>query len=162
MEGIERFDGIYDELTDPPFTWRGGFIIPSASAVAALLDTELYIAEPTAPDDHAGELFQARYEVRAATRARLRGRRVAVVDDVVNAASAIRATVADLQAADADVIAIGALLVLGTSAADYAERERLTLVRCAALPNRIWEPTACPLCAAGRPLEDRRRDPTAG
>ena len=29
MEGIERFDGIYDELTDPPFTWRDGFIIPS-------------------------------------------------------------------------------------------------------------------------------------
>ena len=29
MEGIERFGGIYDELTDPPFTWRDGFIIPS-------------------------------------------------------------------------------------------------------------------------------------
>jgi galactonate dehydratase len=29
MEGIERFDGIYDEITDPPFTWREGFIIPS-------------------------------------------------------------------------------------------------------------------------------------
>jgi 2-dehydro-3-deoxyphosphogalactonate aldolase len=29
MEGIERFDGIYDELTDPPFDWRDGFIIPS-------------------------------------------------------------------------------------------------------------------------------------
>lgn len=29
MEGVERFDGIYDELTDPPFTWRDGFIIPS-------------------------------------------------------------------------------------------------------------------------------------
>ena len=29
MEGLERFDGLYDELTDPPFTWRQGFIIPS-------------------------------------------------------------------------------------------------------------------------------------
>lgn len=29
MEGIERFDGIYDELTDPPFSWRDGFILPS-------------------------------------------------------------------------------------------------------------------------------------
>jgi galactonate dehydratase len=29
MEGIERFDGIYDELTDPPFAWRDGFITPS-------------------------------------------------------------------------------------------------------------------------------------
>ena len=29
MEGIERFDGIYDELTDPPFTWQAGFVVPS-------------------------------------------------------------------------------------------------------------------------------------
>jgi galactonate dehydratase len=29
MEGLERFDGLYDELTDPPFTWRKGFVIPS-------------------------------------------------------------------------------------------------------------------------------------
>ena len=29
MEGIERFGGIYDELTDPPITWQDGFIIPS-------------------------------------------------------------------------------------------------------------------------------------
>lgn len=29
MEGIERFDGIYDDLTDPPFAWRDGFILPS-------------------------------------------------------------------------------------------------------------------------------------
>ncbi len=26
MEGIERFDGIYDELTDPPFVWRDGYV----------------------------------------------------------------------------------------------------------------------------------------
>jgi galactonate dehydratase len=29
MEGIERLDGIYDELIDPPFTWQGGFVVPS-------------------------------------------------------------------------------------------------------------------------------------
>lgn len=29
MEGVERFGGIYDELTDPPFTWRDGFVLPS-------------------------------------------------------------------------------------------------------------------------------------
>ncbi len=26
LEGIERFDGIYDELTDPPFDWRDGYV----------------------------------------------------------------------------------------------------------------------------------------
>jgi len=132
----------------------GGGLI--AAGVATALDAELYIAEQAAPDDREGELFRARYAVPPTTRARLRGRRVAVVDDVVNAASATRATVADLRSADADVVAIGALLVLGESAAGYVEREGLTLVSCAALPNRIWEPTACPLCAAGEPLEDLR------
>lgn len=29
MEGVERFDGIYEEITDPPFTWEDGFLIPS-------------------------------------------------------------------------------------------------------------------------------------
>jgi galactonate dehydratase len=29
MERIERLDGIYDELIDPPFRWQGGFVVPS-------------------------------------------------------------------------------------------------------------------------------------
>lgn len=29
MEGIERFDGIYDELADPPFVWQDGYVLPS-------------------------------------------------------------------------------------------------------------------------------------
>ncbi len=29
LEGIERFDGIYDELTDPPFVWRDGYLVAS-------------------------------------------------------------------------------------------------------------------------------------
>jgi len=130
----------------------GGGLI--ASAVATLLDVELYVAEPLARADGGGELFRARYAVPEETRSRLRGRRVAVLDDVMNAASAVRATVSDVRAAGADVIAIGALLVLGSSAAGYAEREGFELVHAAAIPNRIWEPHACPLCAAGRPLED--------
>jgi|SRR5580704_650202 orotate phosphoribosyltransferase len=128
----------------------GGGLI--ASAVATLLDIELYVAEPVARAG--GELFGARYAVPEATRGRLYGRRMAVVDDVMNAASAVRATVSDLRAAGADVVAIGALLVLGSSAADYAGDERFALVHVAAIPNHIWEPRACPLCAAGQPLED--------
>jgi galactonate dehydratase len=29
MEGVETFGGSYNELTDPPFTWRDGFLLPS-------------------------------------------------------------------------------------------------------------------------------------
>ncbi|MBV9415704.1 MAG: hypothetical protein JO363_12055 [Solirubrobacterales bacterium] len=146
----------------------GGALL--AGAVATLLDIELYVAEPVARADgdrelfgvryavpdtiRDRELFGARYAVPDTIRARLRGQRVAVIDDVVNAASATRATVSDLRAAGGEVVAIGALLVLGTSAAAYAEQEGLALVHAAAMPNQIWEPRACPLCAAGEPLED--------
>lgn len=130
----------------------GGALI--ASAVATLLDVELYVAEPAARSHGDGELFRARYAVPQATRGRLRGRRVAVVDDVMNAASAVRATVSDVREAGAEVVAIGALLVLGSSAGEYAEQEGLALVKAAGIPNRIWEPRACPLCAEGRRLED--------
>ena len=133
----------------------GGGLI--AGAVATLLDIELYVAEPVGRSDGSSELFRARYAVPAETRGRLRGRRVAVVDDVMNAASAVRATVSDVRAAGGHVVAIGALLVLGSSAADYAEHEQLALVDAAAIPNRIWEPRDCPLCAAGRPLENPGR-----
>jgi orotate phosphoribosyltransferase len=134
----------------------GGGLI--AGAVATLLDIELYVAEPVARSDDGGELFRARYAVPEETRGRLPGRRVAVVDDVMNAASAVRATVSDVRAAGAHVVAIGALLVLGSSAADYAEHEGFALVPAAAAPNRIWEPRACPLCAASQPLEHPGRN----
>jgi orotate phosphoribosyltransferase len=90
-------------------------------------------------------------------RPRLAGRRLAVVDDVVNAGSATRATVSDLRAAGATVVAIGAMVVLGDRASEYAEQEGVPLLAVEALPNRIWAPDTCPLCAAGDPLEDLRR-----
>jgi orotate phosphoribosyltransferase len=129
----------------------GGGLI--AGGVASVLDTELYIAAPASQADGDGELFQARYAVRGAVRSRLRGSRIAVVDDVVSAGSAIRATINDLRAGGADVVAVGALVVLGTTAADYVEEQRLKLVRVAAMPNSIWTPETCPLCESAVPLE---------
>ena len=51
MEGIERFDGIYDELTDPPFTWRDGFVIPSErpGSVTTCARTSLAASVLTSP-----------------------------------------------------------------------------------------------------------------
>jgi orotate phosphoribosyltransferase len=129
----------------------GGALI--ANAVAEQLDCELYVAEPAPRAAGGGELFTARYEVAQAVRGRLRGKRVAVVDDVVNAGSATRATIADLRAAGAVVVAIGALLVLGSRAEEYAREEGIVLESVASMPNHIWARAACPLCDAGTPLE---------
>jgi len=65
-------------------------------------------------------LFSARYRVPPALRAELSGKRVAVVNDVVNAGSAVRATLAELASCGARPVAIGTLAVLGKRAAELA------------------------------------------
>jgi orotate phosphoribosyltransferase len=91
------------------------------------------------------------YRIPDALRGELSGREVAIVDDVINAGSATRATLDQLRACGARTVAVGALLTLGTAAAELAEREGLALETLATLPNTLWPPGECPMCAAGRP-----------
>src|SRR5205085_1299768 len=99
-------------------------------------------------------LYPVEYRLPPALRERLRGQRVAIVNDVTNAGSAVRGTLAALQACSARPVVIGSLLVLGSMAAEFAAAQRLPLETLAALPNRVWAPEDCPLCAAQMPLED--------
>jgi orotate phosphoribosyltransferase len=121
--------------------------------VASELDVEFTYSERFAPPRTDG-LFPAGYGVPDPLRGRIRNKRVAVVSDVINAGSAVRGTLADLEACGANPIAIGALLVLGTAAAEFAAGAGLVLESIATLPNRLWPPSQCPLCASGAPLED--------
>jgi orotate phosphoribosyltransferase len=123
----------------------GAFV---AQAVAERLGIEASWTERVAAPSGAG-LYTARYRVPEPLRDRLRGRSVAIVDDVVNAGSATRATIADLRVCGARPVALGALLVLGEGAARLAREEGLALASVAVLPNAIWAPADCPLCAAG-------------
>jgi orotate phosphoribosyltransferase len=61
-------------------------------------------------------LFPFGYRIPTPLRSGLRGKRVALVNDVINAGSAIKATFEDLQDCGAKVIGISALLILGTAA----------------------------------------------
>jgi orotate phosphoribosyltransferase len=99
-------------------------------------------------------LYPVQYRLPRALRDVVRGKRVAIVNDVVNAASAIRGTFADLQACRAQPVAIAALVVLGQSTAKFAADHKLALEKIASLPNEIWIPAECPLCGRGIPLED--------
>jgi orotate phosphoribosyltransferase len=128
----------------------GAFV---AQAVAERLGVEASWTERVAAPSSA-ELYAARYRIPDALRERLRGRSVAVVDDVINAGSATRATIADLRACGARPVALGALLVLGDGAAQLAGAEGVAPASVAALANAIWEPAECPLCAAGVVLEN--------
>jgi orotate phosphoribosyltransferase len=128
----------------------GAFV---AQAVAERLGIEASWTERV-PAPSRASLYAARYRLPDALRGRLGGRSVAVVDDVVNAGSATRATIAELRACGARPVALGALLVLGDGAARLAGGEGLALASVAALANAIWPPADCPLCAAGVALEE--------
>ena len=102
-------------------------------------------------DPEARGLFPVRYRLPEILRD-LEGRRVAIVNDVVNAGSAVIATLDDLSECSASVVAIGALLTLGPAAQEIARGAGAALETLAAEPNTLWTPEACPLCASGVPL----------
>jgi orotate phosphoribosyltransferase len=98
-------------------------------------------------------LFPAGYRVPRPLRAGLRGKRVAIVNDVINTGSAIKGTFFDLEECGASVVAINTLLVLGSAAAQFAASKHVPLNSLATLPNIVWTPPECPLCASGSSLE---------
>jgi orotate phosphoribosyltransferase len=120
---------------------------------ASALDVDFTYSERFARPSADG-LFPAGYRIPASLRAGLKGRRVAIVNDVINAGSAMRGTFDDLADGGAEVVAIGALLVLGEAASAFAAGKGVPLFSVAAAPNTLWIPPECPLCASGAPLED--------
>jgi orotate phosphoribosyltransferase len=128
---------------------EGAFL---AQMVAEELDAKFYFAEQCAPTQGDG-LYPMAYRIPTALRSDARDKRTAVVDDVINAGSAVRGAVSELQACGARLVAIGALLVLGSHATVFAAGASVPLENLASLPNTLWEPSACPLCARGVPLE---------
>jgi orotate phosphoribosyltransferase len=129
---------------------EGSFV---ALMVAEAMGVEFTYAERVPAPGRPG-LFPVDYRVPAPLHPFLRGRRVAIVNDVINAGSAVRGAFADLQAIGAVPVALASLVVLGDSAARLADGWGLPLVTLSRQANPLWEPSACPLCAAGVPLQN--------
>ena len=77
-----------------------------------------------------------------------------MVDDVMSAGSALRATYAELQAHGAEPVVAGALLVLGTTGIGFFAAQDVPVVCGARDDYPLWLPDECPLCRAAEPLED--------
>lgn len=133
------------EFVCGPFT--GGAL--AAYAVASLLGCGFVAAER-----RMGTAGMISYGLPDASAATVRGRRVAVIDDAINAGSATRGSMAALEAAGAAIVAIGGVIVLGETMHAFAAARGLPLIAAVSHPARIWLPAECPLCIAGVPLED--------
>jgi orotate phosphoribosyltransferase len=105
--------------------------------------------------DPGGErLFSVKYTLPGKLRDLVLGQRVAIVNDVIGAGSAILGTLKDLYACGADPIAIGALATRGPSATVLARENGLILETLAEFTGDMWKPEECPLCAVGMPLTE--------
>jgi orotate phosphoribosyltransferase len=124
-----------------------------AQLLALRLDIAFAYTERVALAHDTG-LYTARYQLPTGLRAQVKGKRVAIVDDIINAGSAIRATEAALRAHGTQTVAIAALLILGEAASAFAAAAALPLLSLAQQASNLWSPEECPLCAAGIPLED--------
>jgi orotate phosphoribosyltransferase len=124
-----------------------------AQLVAHALGAEFWFTERVMPNDGGG-LYRARYVLPPALAGRARAKRVAMVDDVMSAGSALRGTFAELRAHGADPVVAGALLVLGSAGTGFFAEQRVAVEAVARGGYELWPPDACPLCAAGVPLED--------
>jgi orotate phosphoribosyltransferase len=98
-------------------------------------------------------LYPVEYRLPKALHPAVKGKRVAIVNDVISAGSAVRGAFSDLQAIGANIVAIGALLALGDSFAGFASEHHVALELLNQMPHNLWTPSECPLCAAGQPLE---------
>ena len=123
-----------------------------AQAIAHALGVAFYYAEPVSPPSSSG-LFKAQYRLPAALRGRIRGARVAVVDDVISAGSSVRATIADLKEAGATTQVVGTFLLMGDTGVSYFAEQGFAVEALDRRPFAMWTPDECPLCREGLALE---------
>jgi orotate phosphoribosyltransferase len=128
---------------------EGAFV---ALLVSLELGCDFVYAERFAGTTRAG-LFPVEYRLPKSLQLAVKSKRVAIVNDVINAGSAVRGTFFDLRALGARVVAISALLALGDAINGFAGEHHIPLELLERMPNNLWTPSECPLCAAGMPLE---------
>jgi orotate phosphoribosyltransferase len=130
----------------------GGALI--AQNIALALGVDFLYTERIVPQNMAA-LYPVIYSLPGHLRTLVQCRSLAIVDDVINAGSAIRGTHNELESLGARTVVIGALLVLGEAGAKYFAERDLPVQGVSYLPNEIWAPENCPLCSSQIPLDDQ-------
>jgi orotate phosphoribosyltransferase len=141
----DRLGGRGIEVICGPMT--GGALL--AQAVSRHLGATFTYTDRYIDADH-----NVRYVLPAAQHALVAGKRVAIVDDVINAGSATTKTYDALVAAGARPVVVAALLVLGFAIDQFAEQRGIRMIACSRRENSLWPPEECPLCAQNIPVDN--------
>ncbi len=119
--------------------------------VARELDIQFVYAERHVEADHQG-LFPVRYRVPTTVRGDLEGKRVAIVNDVINAGSAVRGALTDLESCGAEVVRLACILVVSDAAQALASKAAVPLESLETEIRPLFESPDCPQCKEGIPL----------
>ncbi len=117
-----------------------------ALAVADTLDTAFI---PAGRDPSPG---QSGYHLPPGMERRMDGWRIAIVDDAINAGTAVTACLGLLRQSGAVPVAAGALLALGRGAAAIEATMSVPCYAAATVPSQVWPAADCPLCLTRIPL----------
>jgi len=128
---------------------EGAFV---AMMVASELDVEFFYTEQRSNFEGDG-LHPMAYRLPTVQKQRIEGKRVAIVNDVINAGSAVRGTYLDLETCNANTVAMASLLTLGDTPKSLADEWNIDLITISSQSNSIWIPDECPLCAKKTPLD---------
>ena len=142
-ELARRTQGCRAEVVCGPLI--GGALL--AQFVAGELGAEFVFAERSAP-----EADGLHYRLPQSLRRSVKARRVLLVDDAVNAGSAWRSTLAELDECGAQLVGLATLVTLGDAARRCAAQRSVPLHALATLEHGLWAPDDCPLCRLGRRL----------
>lgn len=99
------------------------------------------------------EMFSVQYRVPAPLHPLVKGRGVAIVNDVISAGSAVRGTYQNLLKIGATVVAVASFAVQGDTFPQFCHARDLALETLLRQPHNLWLPDDCPLCQRGIALE---------
>jgi orotate phosphoribosyltransferase len=152
-----HLDALADQLRRHAITAVCGPLVGGAlvaQSIATRLNVSFYFTERCA-ERSSSELFGAAYRLPAAIRPLASRERFAVVDDAISAGSSTRATIGELNTLGAQIVVVGALLLLGNRGERYFTDRSIPVVASAREDLALWEPDHCPLCQAGLAVERR-------
>jgi orotate phosphoribosyltransferase len=122
-----------------------------ALAVARELDTRFYFTVQRHATAHG--LLTAEYFLPPELLRRVRGDRVALVDDAISAGSSVRASKLALDTAGAVTVVAGALMTFGVTGESYLRAQGIPFETLERREFTMWKPEECPLCRADVPFE---------
>ncbi len=132
------------EVTCGPLT--GGAFVAQLLAVA--LQTDFAYTERHSTE-HGVE-----YRLPDALKETVKGRRVLIVDDAINAGSALLTTRTELFRHGAEIAGYASLITSGETGMQIAKEQGIPLFTLLSLERNLWDPDNCPLCSARIPLQD--------